>query len=569
MHELSDVSRQRDSLSREESTNENDPSAVSLSPPPLFQLKTGSDSDEVSDKGEPSQLKEKEISAEEDSRGNNSNGLPFQLKSSMESMSGISLDAVKVHRNSNQPAQLKAHAFAQGNDIHLGPGQEKHLPHEAWHIVQQKQNRVEASAQTPNGININDSSALENEADEMGAKATSKNTTDSPYQLKTVDNGGQVTQLKPFFTGDWWESDIEGLGDIRIDAEEVWMDEFHAFKNKHLYPHFPDDWEYGGSDGKLMAEFKSMRISSKTDAIIDDIFGDEGSTSEDVSADPTASKDKDEEVILAGPSLTSTESSPATTTGVELDEDAPPVPESAIDIICRRAESLDLITPFRIAGIRKVYEHGGPAIKQKMISLFSEDTELAHLSSMEYFIEAINPHHIGYAGGLAIFDEWINFTESPYFTGKNFETWVNQKMAPDKDTSDYRIIDSYGAEERATYEVSMEGKKLTRTNDEALVGDNIYVLSPAGVLYAKPKEGPVHHSSFLEGMPVICAGHLFTDGGGNLTAINNSSGHYAPSMKQLKNALRILDGKMDLSETVVQGHGSEGGIPVSEFLSED
>ena len=45
------------------------------------------------------------------------------------------MDDVNVHYNSNKPAQLQAHAYAQGTDIHLGPGQEKHLPHEAWHVV--------------------------------------------------------------------------------------------------------------------------------------------------------------------------------------------------------------------------------------------------------------------------------------------------------------------------------------------------------------------------------------------------------------------------------------------------
>ena len=71
----------------------------------------------------------------------NNTGLPDNLKR-IENLSGMSLDDVKVHRNSNKPAQLQAHAYAQGTDIHLGSGQEKHLPHEAWHVVQQKQGRV-------------------------------------------------------------------------------------------------------------------------------------------------------------------------------------------------------------------------------------------------------------------------------------------------------------------------------------------------------------------------------------------------------------------------------------------
>lgn len=64
-------------------------------------------------------------------------GLPGALKSSVENLSGYSLDDVKVHYNSSQPAQLQAHAYSQGNDIHLAPGQQQELGHESWHVVQQ------------------------------------------------------------------------------------------------------------------------------------------------------------------------------------------------------------------------------------------------------------------------------------------------------------------------------------------------------------------------------------------------------------------------------------------------
>ena len=32
---------------------------------------------------------------------------------------------------------MAAHAYARGTDIHLGPSAERHVPHEAWHVVQQ------------------------------------------------------------------------------------------------------------------------------------------------------------------------------------------------------------------------------------------------------------------------------------------------------------------------------------------------------------------------------------------------------------------------------------------------
>jgi hypothetical protein len=101
----------------------------------------------------------------------NNTGLPDNLKTGMESLSGMSLDDVKVHRNSDKPAQLQAHAYAKGTDIHLGSGQEKHLPHEAWHVVQQKQGRVKPTMQMKGKVNVNDDSGLEKEADVMGSKA--------------------------------------------------------------------------------------------------------------------------------------------------------------------------------------------------------------------------------------------------------------------------------------------------------------------------------------------------------------------------------------------------------------
>lgn len=80
------------------------------------------------------------------------------------------MNDVNVHYNSQKPAQLKALAFTQGTDIHIGPGQERHLPHEAWHVVQQKRGGVRATLQAK-GFKINADPGLEKEADEMGSRA--------------------------------------------------------------------------------------------------------------------------------------------------------------------------------------------------------------------------------------------------------------------------------------------------------------------------------------------------------------------------------------------------------------
>ncbi|MCP5003944.1 MAG: DUF4157 domain-containing protein [Planctomycetes bacterium] len=101
----------------------------------------------------------------------NKTGMPDNLKSGVEKMAGIDMGAVNVHFNSSRPAQLNAHAFTQGNDIHIAPGQQKHLPHEAWHVVQQSQGRVQPTTEV-GGKPVNDNTGLEKEADVMGAKAT-------------------------------------------------------------------------------------------------------------------------------------------------------------------------------------------------------------------------------------------------------------------------------------------------------------------------------------------------------------------------------------------------------------
>jgi hypothetical protein len=98
-------------------------------------------------------------------------GLPNTLKSGIESLSGMDMSDVRVHRNSSDASKVNALAYAQGNDIHLGPGQEKHLPHEAWHVVQQRQGRVQPTGTVPDGRALNDDVGLESEADRMGAKA--------------------------------------------------------------------------------------------------------------------------------------------------------------------------------------------------------------------------------------------------------------------------------------------------------------------------------------------------------------------------------------------------------------
>jgi Domain of unknown function (DUF4157) len=129
-------------------------------------------------------------------KSDNKTGLPDTLKTGVENLSGLSMDDVKVHENSDKPAQVNAHAYAQGTDIHVAPGQEKHLSHEAWHVVQQIQGRVNANVQMK-GVNINTDEGLEHEADVMGAKALNIGAETASNKAKTNDNTQAELQNTP------------------------------------------------------------------------------------------------------------------------------------------------------------------------------------------------------------------------------------------------------------------------------------------------------------------------------------------------------------------------------------
>jgi hypothetical protein len=127
----------------------------------------------------------------------NKTGMPDNLKSGIENLSGHSMDDVKVHYNSDSPAQLNAHAYAQGTEIHIASGQEKHLAHEAWHVVQQKEGRVEPTMQMKGKVNVNDDKGLEKEADVMGAKAAQLKMQSSRFTAETSKDSQIINALSP------------------------------------------------------------------------------------------------------------------------------------------------------------------------------------------------------------------------------------------------------------------------------------------------------------------------------------------------------------------------------------
>ncbi|WP_202972048.1 DUF4157 domain-containing protein [Moorena producens] len=141
----------------------------------------------------------------------NNTGLPDRIKTGIESLSGYSMDDVRVHYNSAKPAQLQAHAYAKGTEIHVGPGQEKHLPHEAWHVVQQKQGRVNDTSKTDLHRRYYDS-GLEQEADRMGEKAMQINIGVNSKNLRTRGNiNNNAIQMAPINSVKTTEANLHKL----------------------------------------------------------------------------------------------------------------------------------------------------------------------------------------------------------------------------------------------------------------------------------------------------------------------------------------------------------------------
>jgi Domain of unknown function (DUF4157) len=189
-----------------------------------------------------------------------SGGLPDALRTNMEALSGVALGDVRVHHHSSLPAQMQAQAYAQGHDIHLAAGQEKHLPHEAWHVVQQKQGRVKAKAQM-SGIDVNDDPSLEREADVMGGKALRYQNPRGALASKIVSKPSlQRVKIK----GAEYEND-EIWREVRAELLQQSIPEKYLDKLKIIFDSLPEKEEFDYFDeiaGRLVRQYNEENNGS-------------------------------------------------------------------------------------------------------------------------------------------------------------------------------------------------------------------------------------------------------------------------------------------------------------------
>lgn len=126
-----------------------------------------------------------------------------------------------------------------------------------------------------------------------------------------------------------------------------------------------------------------------------------------------------------------------------------------------------------------------------------------------------------------------------------------------KSYTDYPMLDRYKGEnpnENQYVESSSLKKYLMSFDKEGRVtvgGENplgntlIFVMDSKGDFYASYEQ--IHHSSFLRGESVACAGHMLLENG-VVHTVMNSSGHYAPpAISLISVAEEFLERGVDIS----------------------
>ncbi|WP_373059717.1 hypothetical protein [Gemmatimonas sp.] len=93
-------------------------------------------------------------------------------------------------------------------------------------------------------------------------------------------------------------------------------------------------------------------------------------------------------------------------------------------------------------------------------------------------------------------------------------------------------------------------------------GNELYAIDDMEYIYtsAQPaKSGTFHHSSFLSGKPLLCAGEI-TLAAGHVVHIDNLSGHYQPNTSYLLRAVEVLLGKyhVNLGQVTIMDMAQQG-----------
>ncbi|HTD38274.1 MAG TPA: DUF4157 domain-containing protein [Candidatus Limnocylindrales bacterium] len=222
-------------------------------------------------------------------------GLDPAVRARTEARAGVPLGDVRVHYNSPAPRVLGAGAYAFGDEIHLGPGQEEHLAHEAWHVAQQRRGDVAPTGRSEDGRPLNDDPRLEHDAGAMAHAAPAARADAAPaatanaaaavfpavlqlaFKARQTTKGTWILTGRPEFRGFVrkavikkynadWEHDDELPYDVSLSDEE--LDQCHVIAWATIRD--------GILEAYLNEELTQSQFEQKTDAL----YGEEADTDE-------------------------------------------------------------------------------------------------------------------------------------------------------------------------------------------------------------------------------------------------------------------------------------------------
>lgn len=182
-----------------------------------------------------------------------------------------------------------------------------------------------------------------------------------------------------------------------------------------------------------------------------------------------------------------------------------------------------------------------------------------------YWIEKILPQHLGKGKVGAAFNEW---KEAGPKTRLNIADWLEQVYVPEceddpfgvylrnrrgdlgKKISDGKGVKYCDAVERMSYVINIEkgivkdvNGNIYDTSGQSTVfsgkGWAIFVMAPNDTLYANShKADEFHHSSFLSGAPIKCAGEIKIEKG-KIAKVTPKTGHYKAEAAELNYFLQF------------------------------
>jgi hypothetical protein len=165
----------------------------------------------------------------------------------------------------------------------------------------------------------------------------------------------------------------------------------------------------------------------------------------------------------------------------------------------------------------------------------------------KYFGETLDPHRRPKEELDELYKVWEQKWNAKEDVAPNFYDWVGTIKAK-------ATVHQFNEKERLDYVATIKDGQLTGQHVVAKSMDFAFVLDGSGTFYTAPKQTSgdtrIHHSSFLSGAPVQCAGVFFcntvvAEHTKGIFYVKDYSGHYQPKVKEV---LRLRKRLMDLGE---------------------